>query len=104
MEAILPYLSISMSSEYIPETTAANTEPVTPTEPETDAVGNTIPASANPSDDERVQDGGILNDPTESAAASSEESSSEEGGNGDGPQTPEDDGSQSQEDHTTEEE
>lgn len=104
MEAILPYLSISMSSEYIPETTAANTEPVTPTEPETDAAGNTIPASANPSDDERVQNDGILNDPTESAAASSEESSSEEGGNGDGPQTPEDDGSQSQEDHTTEEE
>lgn len=98
MEAILPYLSISMSSEYIPETTVANTDPAEPTDPETDADGNTIPASASASHDEQVPEEGILGDPTETPA-SSEETSPADAGNagGEGQPDPEAEGAVSPE-------
>ncbi len=71
MEAILPYLNIPTSADYVPETTAPQ-EPAEPTNPETDAQGNTLPATASASYEEEVPTEGILADPTESAAASQE--------------------------------
>ncbi len=71
MEVILPYLSIPNSSDYVPETTAPQ-EPAEPTYTETDAQGNTLPATASASYQEEVPSEGIFTDPTESAAASQE--------------------------------
>ncbi len=97
MEAILPYLNIPTSADYVPETTASP-ESAESTDPETDAEGNTLAATASASYEEAVPAEGILTDSTESGEALTEsETAEEEGGEAEGADGEPEEGSVSQE-------